>query len=153
MQGTAARASLAEGGGYLTGPELGPEHCWGWGAVESSCSPGTSQELGTQRPARTPDRSHISWEEELRGLGCIEQILSLVVHRSAGGSLGTPSKQKGMDGRSAGEVTVAVEGWQGPWPRRVNRTAVTLQTWVMWEKRIWCQSHNQPHRGHIQRQV
>lgn len=26
-------------------------------------------------------------------------------------------------------------------------------SWVMWEKRIWHQSHNQPHKGQIQRQV
>lgn len=59
-----------------------------------------------------------------------------------------------MDGRNVGEVRVAsMEGWHGPWPRRANRTAVTLQSWGMREKRIWHQSHCQPHRGHIQRQV
>lgn len=36
---------------------------------------------------------------------------------------------KGKDGRNAGEVIVAsMEGSQGPWPRRINRTAVTLQS-------------------------
>lgn len=55
VEGTVARPSLASGGESLTPPEPEPEHCWGQGSIESSCSPGTSQELGAQGPAQMAD--------------------------------------------------------------------------------------------------